>query len=219
MIEENKIALVKAKELNKTFKDQVVINNLNLNFYAGERISLSGPNGAGKTTLIRCILGEYTYNGSLEVLGGDPRKDHETILRDVGFVPQIPPPIKMSIKEMLSFFSKLSNTSKDVFISIMAELGLNVNDHLNKPFFKLSGGMKQKLLISFALGRNPKILLMDEPSANLDPEARKIFFHYLEGFNKDALMILCSHRMGEISTLISREIEMDLGKVVLDKIL
>jgi ABC-2 type transport system ATP-binding protein len=77
--------------------------------------------------------------------------------------------------------------------------------------------MKQKLLVAFALGRKPQILLMDEPAANLDPAAREIFFEYLHQYNHEALMILCSHRMSEISKLVSRSIEMDLGKIVLDE--
>jgi ABC-2 type transport system ATP-binding protein len=77
--------------------------------------------------------------------------------------------------------------------------------------------MKQKLLVSFALGREPKILLMDEPSANLDPAAREIFFDYLAAYNKEALLVLSSHRMAEIKGLVNRVVEMDFGKIVLDE--
>jgi len=77
--------------------------------------------------------------------------------------------------------------------------------------------MKQKLLVAFALGRNPKILLMDEPSANLDPKAREIFFDYLKNYDKNTLMILSSHRISEISVLVNRTVEMDLGEIVLDE--
>ena len=97
-------------------------------------------------------------------------------------------------------------------------MGLAIEENLHKPFFKLSGGMKQKLLISFALGRKPKILLLDEPSANLDPQAREILFDHLQNFRKDSLMILSSHRMNEIKTLVNRVVEMDLGNIVVDKI-
>jgi len=217
MINSEETVLISAKALSKSFKNQLVIDNLSADFLKGERISLSGSNGAGKTTLIRCILGQYTYDGELTVMGGNPRLQHEDIMKEIGFVPQIPPPLKMTIKEMLNFFSQLTETSQDVFIDIVSELGLKITEHLNKPFYKLSGGMKQKLLIAFALGRNPKILLLDEPSANLDPEARKVFFNYLKNFNKDSLMILSSHRISEISKLVTREIEMDLGKIVIDR--
>jgi ABC-2 type transport system ATP-binding protein len=185
----------------------------------GERIALIGQNGAGKTTLIRCILGQYVYDGNLKVLEMNPRTEREKILHNVGFVPQIPPPLKMTVKEMLEFFSQLTKTPEEKFITLSEELGLSIKDNLRKPFLQLSGGMKQKLLVSLALGKNPKILLMDEPSANLDPKAREVFFQYLTDFNKDALMILSSHRMDEISTLVTRIVEMDLGNIVLDEVL
>ncbi len=210
--------LISVDQLTKSFKKTTVIENLTNGFKAGERIALVGQNGAGKTTLIRCILGLYKYEGNIEVLGMNPRKERELILQNIGFVPQIPPPIKMTVGEMLDFFGKLTNTDQQEFIEISENLGLDVQTNLNKPFMKLSGGMKQKLLVSFALGRKPKILLMDEPAANLDPKARSILFDYLHKFDKNALMIISSHRIDEVENLVNRLIEMDIGKIVVDKI-
>lgn len=209
--------LISVDQLTKSFKKTSVIQNLTNGFKAGERIALVGQNGAGKTTLIRCILGLYKYEGNIEVLGMNPRKERELILQNIGFVPQIPPPIKMTVGEMLDFFGKLTNTDQQEFIEISENLGLDVQTNLNKPFMKLSGGMKQKLLVSFALGRKPKILLMDEPAANLDPKARSILFDYLHKFDKNALMIISSHRIDEVENLVNRLIEMDMGKIVVDK--
>jgi ABC-2 type transport system ATP-binding protein len=208
--------LIKINKLSKSFKKIKVIDNLTTNFCSNERVALIGQNGAGKTTLIRCILGQYIYDGNLTVLGMDPRTDREEILKSVGFVPQLPPPLKMTVQEILDFFSGLTGTDSKEFISISEDLGLSIKNNLSKPFLKLSGGMKQKLLVSLALGRKPKIILMDEPSANLDPKAREIFFQYLNDVSKESLMILSSHRMNEISTLVTRVVEMDLGKITLD---
>ncbi len=212
-----KKTLIEVKKLSKTFNKVKVIKDLTVNFYAGDRIALIGQNGAGKTTLIRCILGLYTYEGYLSVLGKNSRTDREDILQEVGFVPQLPPPLKMTVAEIMDFFSVVTKTDKDKFIKIANDLKLDVNSHLHKPFLKLSGGMKQKLLVSLALARNPKILLMDEPSANLDPEARTVLFKYLKELPKDTLMILSSHRVDEIQDLVNRLIEMDLGEIVVDK--
>lgn len=209
--------LIKINGLSKSFKKLTVVKNLTTNFLEGERVALIGQNGAGKTTLIRCILGQYIFEGELDVLGMNPRLHRKEILQEVGFVPQTPPPLKMTVKELLEFISKITNTERDRFIEISHSMGLIIEDNLSKPFFKLSGGMKQKLLIAFALGRNPKILLMDEPSANLDPAAREILFSKLQEFSKNALMILSSHRMNEISMLVNRVVEMDLGKITVDK--
>ncbi len=209
--------VIRAEGLSKSFKKQEVLKSLSIDFNEGDRIALIGQNGAGKTTLIRCILGQYVYNGKLEVLNRNPRKERVAILKDVGFVPQIPPPLKITVKEMLSFFSNLCHVPVDEFIFIAERLGLKIKESLSKPFVALSGGMKQKLLVSFALGKQPAILLMDEPSANLDPAAREIFFNYLAEYNKEALLILSSHRMAEIEGLVNRVVEMDFGKIILDK--
>ncbi len=211
--------LIDINQLTKNFKKTTVISNLNYQFKSGERIALIGQNGAGKTTLIRSILGLYQYEGTIEVMGMNPRTQREEILQNIGFVPQLPPPIKMTVQEMFDFFSILTKTNADKFIEIAERLGLDVQENLTKPFMKLSGGMKQKLLVAFAIGRNPKILLMDEPAANLDPAARKILFEMLANFDKDALMIISSHRIDEVEKLVNKLIEMDLGKIVVDKII
>ena len=213
----NRQPVIRAKELSKSFNKQEVLKQLSVDFNEGDRIALIGQNGAGKTTLIRCILGQYVYNGELSVLNKNPRKERVNILKEVGFVPQIPPPLKITVKELLSFFSNLCDVPQEEFIGISEKLGLNIKESLSKPFVALSGGMKQKLLVSFALGKQPAVLLMDEPSANLDPAARDIFFRYLADYNQEALLVLSSHRMAEIEGLVNRVVEMDFGKIVLDK--
>lgn len=213
------LSYISIKSLTKKFKKIEVIKDLNLNLNKGERIALIGQNGAGKTTLIRSILGLYQYEGNIDVLGKNPKSQREDILQNIGFVPQLPPPIKMTVQEMLDFFSILTKTDKEKFIEIAEKLGLDVQDNMTKPFMKLSGGMKQKLMVAFAIGRNPKILLMDEPAANLDPAARKILFEMLAHFDKDALMIISSHRIDEVENLVNKLIEMDLGKIVVDKMI
>ncbi len=212
-----KEALIEIEHLSKTFNKVRVIKDLSTKFFVGDRIALIGQNGAGKTTLIRSILGLYTYEGFLSVLGKNSRTDREDILQDVGFVPQLPPPLKMTVTEIMDFFSIITKTDKEKFIEIANDLKLDVSKHLHKPFLKLSGGMKQKLLVSLALARSPKILLMDEPSANLDPEARIVLFKYLKALPEETLMILSSHRVDEIEDLVNRLIEMDLGEIVVDK--
>ncbi len=211
-----KRAIIHAEGLSKSFDKVRVLKELTVDFNAGDRIALIGQNGAGKTTLIRCILGQYVFKGTLNVLDKNPRKERVEILKEVGFVPQIPPPLKLTVKELLHFFSNLSDVPEEEFIAISEQLGLQIKESLSKPFVALSGGMKQKLLVSFALGKKPSILLMDEPSANLDPEARDIFFKYLSEYNKNALLILSSHRMSELHGIVNRVVEMDFGKIVLD---
>ncbi|MDE2442422.1 MAG: ATP-binding cassette domain-containing protein, partial [Betaproteobacteria bacterium] len=146
----------------------------------------------------------------------DPRSNRTAVLGKIGFVPQLPPPLKMPVGQLIDFSASLCGTDPGRIHDIARRLGLNVGEILSRQFVRLSGGMKQKLLIAIALGRDAQVLVMDEPAANLDPEARKIFFDLLAERLNDATMIISSHRLDEVSSLVNRVIEMDMGKVVLD---
>lgn len=208
--------MIQFKQVAKTFRKARVLDGISLDIGIGERIALIGSNGAGKTTLIRCLLGEYTYDGSVSINGLDPRSNRTAVLGKIGFVPQLPPPLKMPVGQLIDFSASLCGTDPQRIHAIAQRLGLNVEEILSRQFVRLSGGMKQKLLIAIALGRDAQVLVMDEPAANLDPEARKIFFDLLAERLNDATMIISSHRLDEVSSLVNRVIEMDMGKIVLD---
>jgi ABC-2 type transport system ATP-binding protein len=208
--------MIRLKSLIKTFKKHRVLDALDLGIEKGERIALVGSNGAGKTTMIRCLLGEYTHEGVVEVNGLSPRTYRREVLKRIGFVPQLPPPLKMPVNELLRFSAAVSGTKVAEMEAIAARLGLDVKQFARQPFFKLSGGQKQKLLIAIALGRNAEVLIMDEPAANLDPEARHVFFTLLAERTANATMLISSHRLDEVAALVNRVIELDRGRVVLD---
>ena len=208
--------MIQFKNIAKTFRKARVLDGISLDIGIGERVALIGSNGAGKTTLIRCLLGEYTHVGSVAINGLDPRNNRTEVLGSIGFVPQLPPPLKMPVGQLINFSASLCGTDPQRIHAIAKRLGLDVDAILSRQFVRLSGGMKQKLLIAIALGREAKVLVMDEPAANLDPEARKIFFDLLAERLDDATMIISSHRLDEVSALVNRVIEMDMGKVVLD---
>ncbi len=208
--------MIRCENLTKTFRRARVLDGISLDIPLGERIALIGSNGAGKTTLIRCLLGEYTHEGTVTIDSRSPRKDRTAVLGTIGFVPQLPPPLKMPVGQLIEFSASLSGADPKKIDDIAGRLGLGVDEIRVRPFNRLSGGMKQKLLIAIALGRNAKLLIMDEPAANLDPEARKIFFDLLAERQHDATMLISSHRIDEVASLVNRVIEMDMGKVVLD---
>ena len=208
--------MIQFNNVAKTFRKARVLDGISLNIGIGERVALIGSNGAGKTTLIRCLLGEYTFDGSVSINGLDPRSHRTAVLGKIGFVPQLPPPLKMPVGQLIEFSASLCGTDPQRIHAIARRLGLDLEAILTRQFVRLSGGMKQKLLISIALGRDAQVLVMDEPAANLDPEARKIFFDLLAERLNDATMIISSHRLDEVSALVNRVIEMDMGKVVLD---
>ncbi|MCU7837145.1 MAG: ABC transporter ATP-binding protein [gamma proteobacterium symbiont of Taylorina sp.] len=207
--------MIEFNNVKKTFKRTEVLKGLNLKIEKGDRIALVGSNGAGKTTMIRCLLGEYVCEGQVLVNGHDPRHERQLVLKDIGFVPQLPPPLKMPVGQLIHFSASLCNSDPKQMINVVERLGLDFVELKSRPFVKLSGGQKQKILISIALGRDAKILILDEPAANLDPDARHIFFQLLAE-NKDAVMLISSHRLDEVAALVNRVIEMDQGLVVLD---
>ncbi len=208
--------MIQFKQLSKSFRRASVLNGIDLNIGLGERVALIGSNGAGKTTLIRCLLGEYDHQGEVRIDGRDPRSNRTAVLGIIGFVPQLPPPLKMPVGQLVNFSAALCKTDPQRIHDIGKRLGLDVDGILTRQFVRLSGGMKQKLLIAIALGRDARVLVMDEPAANLDPEARRIFFDLLAERLDDATMIISSHRLDEVSSLVNRVIEMDTGRVVLD---
>ena len=148
--------MIKIKNLTKKFGKTPVLDSINLTINRGDRIALIGQNGAGKTTLIRIILGQYFFDGELAVFDKNPRHHRVEILDRIGYVPQLPPPIQMNVAELVKFSAGISRKSSiDAIYQKAAELGLDIGENVKKPFQKLSGGMKQKLLIALALGRQP----------------------------------------------------------------
>ncbi len=208
--------MIEIQDLAKTFKHTPVLAGVNLEIPTGNRVALVGANGAGKTTLIRCLLGEYTHEGAIRIDGRIPRKERKTVLRGVGFVPQIPPPLRMPVDQLLRFAAHLCGSDPLEMERVAAQLGLEVGPIRHQPFAKLSGGQKQKLLIAVALGREARLLIMDEPAANLDPEARRSFLALLAKRAAGTTMLISSHRLDEVSDLVDRVIELDHGRVALD---
>jgi ABC-2 type transport system ATP-binding protein len=208
--------MITFNQVAKRFNRVEVLANINLTIDRGDRVALVGSNGAGKTTLIRCLLGEYHCLGKVRIDDLDPRQHRTEILKRVGFVPQISPPLKMPVGHLIHFAAGVCDSDPGRMFSISNRLGLNVQDILRKPFNKLSGGMKQKLLISIALGRDCDLLVLDEPAANLDPEARHTFFQLLAQKQQQAAMLISSHRLDEVAALVNRVVELDQGRIVLD---
>jgi len=208
--------MIRFEGITKRFKRHTVLDDVSLDIDSGHRIALIGSNGAGKTTLIRCLLGEYTFDGEVQVDGGSPRRQRADVLGKIGFVPQLPPPLRMPVGQLVHFAAAVCKSDPSRIDAIATRLGLDMADLRQRPFNRLSGGMKQKLLIAIALGRDTKVLVLDEPAANLDPDARHIFFKLLAERKDNTAMLISSHRLDEVAALVNRVIEMDMGKVVLD---
>ncbi|MFA6137027.1 MAG: ABC transporter ATP-binding protein [Sulfurimonas sp.] len=210
--------MIKVSQLTKKFGSHLSLDSVSCEFTKNESIALMGANGAGKTTLIRSILGYYhPDSGEVLIDGLNPIKERVKVLKNISFVPQLPPPIKLSLDELMHYISTSANVDKELIIHYANEMKLDIASNLNKSFFKLSGGMKQKMLIAISLAKKSDIIIYDEPTANLDPQARDDFYRLLKQNEDEKVLLFVTHRLEEVKELVNRQIYMDLGKVVSDE--
>ena len=210
--------MIECKDVTKKFGSTVSLDKVSCRFEKNDSVALMGANGAGKTTLIRSLLGYYHLDGGeIYIDGLDPIKQRTQVLKNISFVPQLPPPIKLSLEELLEYISVSSNVDKEKIIHYANEMKLDIRSNLGKSFFKLSGGMKQKLLIAISLAKKSDIIIYDEPTANLDPKARDDFYRLLKQNEENKILLFVTHRLEEVKELINRQIYMDLGKIVSDE--
>lgn len=206
--------MIRIEGLRKSFGGAPVLDGVDLEIPAMQRVAIVGSNGAGKTTLFRCLLGEYRFQGALTIAGLTHARNRTEILSRIAFVPQLPPPLRMPVGELIRYVARVSGAAAGRIEDIAAQLGLDLAAIKGRAFVKLSGGQKHKLLVAAALGRDADILILDEPAANFDPAARAVLFDLMA--RRRATMIISSHRLDEIASLVNRVVELDRGKVALD---
>ena len=212
--------MIEINNVSKKFGNALSLDNLSLTFNHNDCVALMGPNGAGKTTLIRLILGYYhPTSGTVLVNGLNPSKERISVLQNISFVPQLPPPIKLNLDELMSYTCKSTKIEKASILHFAKEMELDIEPNLNKSFFKLSGGMKQKMLIAISLARQSDIIIYDEPTAKLDPKARDNFHRLLKSQSRSKMALFVTHRLDEMKELVNRQIYMDLGKVLNDEVI
>lgn len=210
--------MIKIENLTKKFGSHISLDSVSCEFKKNESIALMGANGAGKTTLIRSILGYYHADeGSVSINGLDPIKQRVEVLKEISFVPQLPPPIKLNLEELIQYICISAEVDKEKILHYANEMKLDLPSNMKKSFFKLSGGMKQKLLIAISLAKKSNIIIYDEPTANLDPLARDDFYRLLKQNEEEKVLLFVTHRLEEVKDLVNRQIYMDLGKVVSDE--
>lgn len=191
---------IDVKGLIKRFGDKIVVNNVTLSVEQGEISGFLGPNGSGKTTTIRVMCGLLTPDeGSGTVLGLDLRRDQLKIKRQVGYMTQkFSFYTDLTIEENLYFVARLYNLSpaSDYVRDTLENLGLTSRKHQLAGF--LSGGWKQRLALAACIMHKPKMLLLDEPTAGVDPKARREFWDEIHDLAEDGMTVMVStHYMDE----------------------
>jgi ABC-type multidrug transport system ATPase subunit len=192
------------------------LSNLNLELKAGDRLGLIGHNGSGKTTLLRAMLGLIRTGGRVLIGGIDVASDPAQALRHVAYIPQVAPPTDAPVGEVVRAIAAMRRIAPRQIAERATAFGLSLDRHATTRFVHLSGGMKQKLLAAAALAARTPILVGDEPTANLDAEAREVFFAQLADGPRDRIVILCSHRADELAHVAGRVIEFREGRIERD---
>lgn len=205
--------MIKVSKLTKKFGDFTAVQNVSFEIAPGEAVALWGPNGAGKTTIIRSLLGLHSAQGRLGVNGWDVKKDGKKVRSVIGYVPQeLAFYDDLSARDTLAFYAKLKGAPTPRAEEVLAEVGLS--DHADKPVVALSGGMKQRLALAIALLADPLLLMLDEPTSNLDTGAREDFIRLLLRQKRAGkTLLLTSHRMEEVKILATRVLVLEDGQI------
>ena len=210
---------VSLKKLTKKFKSIVAVNELSLEIQKNKTIGILGPNGCGKTTTIGMILGLINpTSGSVEIDDQDINKiNRSEILKKINFAsPYIELPKKLTVMENLVVYSKLYDIPKKEQRIEELVTDLNLTKILFKKNGELSSGQKNRVALAKSLINKPKLLLLDEPTASLDPDVGDYVRTYIETYkkNNEITLILASHNMIEVERLCEEVIMMREGNIV-----
>ena len=211
---------IEIKNLNKNYNNILAVKDLNFKINKGSIVGLLGPNGCGKTTTIGMILGLIKpTSGSVFI--GDKNIENENnrtkILEKVNFIsPYVELPKKLTIEENLKVYGKLygvNNLQKKIS-DLMEQL--NLLEFKKRKTGELSSGQKNRVSLAKALINDPEILLLDEPTASLDPDVGDYIRTYIENFasEKGTTILLASHNMNEVERLCSEVMMMKKGKII-----
>ena len=210
--------VVEVRNLTKRFGDFCAVDDISFDIQPGEILGLLGPNGAGKTTTIHMLLGLITpTSGSIRMLGMDLATHRETILRDVNFSSTyISMPFSLTVEENLKVIARLyglKNITQKIDEIVKQ---LDMQEIRNKLTRKLSSGQMSRLTLAKAIMTEPKILLLDEPTASLDPDITNKIKAFLKEYRRsEKLSILyTSHNMREMEEMSDRIIFLQRGKIV-----
>ena len=204
--------------LSKSYKSKQAVNNINFKINENEIVGLLGPNGCGKTTTIGMILGLLKpTSGQVLINGIDIEKNKISLLHKMNFIsPYIELPKKLTIKQNLTVYGKLYNINNlNDRIDYLSNK-LRLNNLLDKITGELSSGQKNRVSLAKALINEPTVLLLDEPTASLDPETGDFIRTFLENYKKEKkiAVLLASHNMDEVKRLCGSVLMMNDGNII-----
>ena len=210
--------IVEVKNLRKNYGEKEAVKSISFKINENEILGLLGPNGSGKTTTIGMMLGLLKpTNGDILIEGKKIEENRIEILKKINFIsPYIELPKKLTVKQNLIVFGKLYKINKlDERIDYLTSK-LRLEDILNRITGELSSGQKNRASLAKSLINDPKVLLLDEPTASLDPEIGDFIRSFLEKYKKEKKIsiLLASHNMNEVTRLCKSILMMKDGKLI-----
>ena len=211
--------ILEARDLVKTFGDFAAVKGVSFEIERGESFGFLGPNGAGKTSTMRMISAvSKPTSGTLSILGLDPLVDGPEIRGRLGVVPQEDTlELELSVRLNLEMFGRYFDIPRSVLRERANELleFTQLSERANDKVDALSGGMKRRLTIARALMNQPELLILDEPTTGLDPQARHLLWERLYRLKREGVtLIITTHYMDEAEQLCDRLVVMDHGSIV-----
>ncbi len=210
-------SIVSIKGLQKSYGNQIALNNIDLDLEKGRIYGLIGPNGAGKTTLLKAILGLAKADGKVQVFGLDPFKDRTSVLLDVSFIADtavLPRWIKVSqaIEYMEAVHPKFSRQKAEMFLQ-------KTQIKMNSKVKELSKGMITQLHLALIMAIDSKLLVLDEPTLGLDIIYRKQFYESLlnDYYDQQKTILITTHQVEEIESILTDLIFIQKGNIVFNK--
>ena len=211
---------IEIKNLNKNYKKFEAVKNLNFKIESGSIIGLLGPNGCGKTTTLGMILGLIKpTKGKILVKGKnvENEKNRIEVLEKMNFIsPYVELPKKLTVKENLIVYGKMYEVENLNFKIEKLVDELNLGEFENRKTGELSSGQKNRVSLAKSLINNPEILLLDEPTASLDPDTGDYIRSYIENYalKNNTTILLASHNMNEVERLCTKVMMMENGRII-----
>jgi len=210
--------VIEINNLNKKYRNILAVKNINFKINKGTIVGLLGPNGSGKSTTIGMILGLIKPSSGTVIINGLNIEKHRThLLEKMNFIsPYVELPKKLTVEENLEVYGRLYGVKnlKDKISDLMKKL--NLTEFRKRKTGELSSGQKNRISLAKALVNDPEILLLDEPTASLDPDVGDYIRGYIEDYasNKGATILLASHNMNEVERLCHEVLMMKNGEII-----
>ena len=211
---------IEIKNLHKRYNNIEAVKNINFTINKGSIVGLLGPNGCGKTTTIGMMLGLIKPSSGTVFINGqniESEKNRTKILEKMNFIsPYVELPKKLTVEENLKVYGKMygAKNLKDKISDLMKQL--NLSEFKTRKTGELSSGQKNRVSLAKALINDPEILLLDEPTASLDPDVGDYIRTYIESFasKKGTTILLASHNMNEVERLCDEVMMMKNGEII-----